>query len=677
MSAEPAGYRAFISYSHRDSHMAGWLHRRMESYSLPRTLRKQEPGEESAARYRLRPVFRDREELASSASLSASIQQALDASEALVVICTPAAATSRWVNEEIRYFRERHPQRPVLAFVAGGDPGADPRRDPEHAAIPLYLLLADITQADGPLSEPLAADGRREGDGRQAAFLKLAAGLLGVPYDRLRQRELHRRQKRWAMAGSASLVLAAVFAAMAWRATVARNDARAARAQAELELISERQTRDFLLSVFQLADPGEARGEKVTVREVLESAVARIDSTDFARPVIRSRFLATMGQAYSSLGMNRRSVELLRQSLNSLPQDEMTEETWTQRIDSQLELADVFFDMGEYDAALDTLDSATSGEAGSHLGPMQIVQASNIRGDVLSYLERDEEAMAAYEQALQELDRASPTREEEASSRSRSLGGVAVLQHFAGEYDEALHNYAEVVNILLPVYGKRHPDTIWAMVSWGSAAYSAGDVETAREAWTQSVQLAREVLGETHPEVGTIKNNLGRLLFETGDYAQAETLLREGLLIDRTHRSEGFDDLAFTLNNLALTRMAQGDNQEARTLLEEALKIAEASRHRMLGPILVGLADINCQAGDTGTGMELAQRSVVVTEAEYGEDDWRSQRALLTAAYCKHLAGQATNLKLLNQARDALHERWGPESYFSRRADEQLENMGG
>lgn len=668
-------YRAFLSYSHRDSRLAARLHRRLEAYRVPRKLRNGIVQDGEAVQQRVRPVFRDRDELASATSLTHSIEQALDASAALVVICSPAASASRWVNEEIRYFRQRHPDRPVFPFVVAGDPGLDPRAHPDTAAFPPKLALLDIDQPEGPLSERIAADARPEADGFHSAFLKLVAGLLCVSYDQLRQRDLVRRQKNWMLAGSASLALTATFAVLAWRATVARNEAREARAQAELELLSERQTREFLLSVFHLADPGEARGNEVTVREVLDRAVTRIDNTEFTRPEIRSRFLATMGQAYSSLGINQRSIELLQQSLAALPTvslagGPLSAEAWSQRIDSQLELADVQFSMGDYDQALAALDAATAKESQLHMGLAEKARAANIRGDIFSYTERDAEAMAAYESALALLDGAVLSREEGASIRTRSMGGIALLHQLAGDFAESQSVYSAIVDMLVPVFGEMHPDTIWAMTSWGSAAYSNGDLMTAQSAWNKALASARKALGEDHPEVGTIKNNLARLKFESGAYAEAEVLLRDALAIDRSRRSAGFDDLAYTLNNLALVRMALGDPQEAQSLLEQALPIAEDSHHRMLGPILTGLADIQCQAAIAG-GPELAARAVTAGREEFGSDDWNSQRAALTQAYCGALAGGQVDLKAVDAALCAITTRWGDQNYFSLHATEQ------
>ena len=676
MPPEPASfrYRAFISYAHRDERFSKRLHRRLESYRPPRGAVAGGTADETRD-VRIKPVFRDQEELASSDSLSFAIKDALDRSEVLIVLCSPTAAKSRWVNEEICYFRRNFPDRKVCPIIVAGDPGADPRVKPDIASFPLALLLADPDDPDGPYREPLAADARKQADGFTIAFLKLAAGILGVPFDRLRQRDLRRRQQRMVLGLLASTALSITLAVMAWRATVARNEAREARAQAELELLSEQQTRAFLLSVFRLADPGEARGNSVTVREVLDRAVARIDSAEFARPVIRSRFLATMGLAYSSLGINFRSVELLEESLRALPLDSFSPEDWRQDVRSRLELADVWFDMGEYDNSLDMLDAVNEAAGYGPLPPEQRARAANIRGDVFSYLERDDEAMREYRKAQSAAEAESLSPEASAAIRHRALGGIAILHYFAGEFETAQRELEQVVGIAVPAFGEMHPDSIWALTTWGSAAYANDDIETALEAWSRSLDISVKVLGESHPEVGTIKNNLARLYLETGDYPRSEEFLRAALAIDRAHRSENFDDLAYLLNNLALVRMARGDFAEARELLTEALTIAEGSNHRMLGPVLASLADIECEQGRLEKGASLARRAVDLTGAEFGEDDWHSHHAAVVQAWCASLRGGRVDPSASVAAVSELVDHWGKGSWFALRALEQQKTI--
>ena len=221
----PRRYAAFISYSHADARWAGWLQKQLESFGVPRRLVGTE-GEHGPVPARLSPVFRDREELASASDLSGRITQALENSDALVVICSPAAARSRWVNEEIRSYRRtgRGNRIHCLLVPTGPEKGTAPAFPP--------ALTEPLADGETPL-EPIAADLRESGDGPALARQKLIAGLLGIGLDDLRQREAQRRQRRLAWIAAASVAGMAVAAVLATQAHIARNDAQRRQAQAE------------------------------------------------------------------------------------------------------------------------------------------------------------------------------------------------------------------------------------------------------------------------------------------------------------------------------------------------------------------------------------------------------------------------------------------------------------
>ncbi|HKX55889.1 MAG TPA: toll/interleukin-1 receptor domain-containing protein, partial [Xanthomonadales bacterium] len=158
-------YKAFISYSHRDETWARWLQNALERYRVPRHLVGM-PGAFGPIPARLNPVFRDREDLSSASDLTAQIKGELERSESLVVICSPAAAASPWVGEEIRYFHSLGRADRILAVIVGGDPQA---RDPADSCFPQAML----NSGDGVRREPLAADARRYADGKRLALLKI------------------------------------------------------------------------------------------------------------------------------------------------------------------------------------------------------------------------------------------------------------------------------------------------------------------------------------------------------------------------------------------------------------------------------------------------------------------------------------------------------------------------
>ncbi len=206
-------FRAFVSYSHADAAIAQKLHRKIETYRLPHHLRDRATDDPDNGR--MGRIFRDREDLPAAEDLSESVKQALAGSQVLVVICSPDAQASIWVAREIELFRALHPGRPVLAALVRGEP---------EEAFPTALR-------DG--AEPLAADLRKEGDGWRLGFLKIVAGIAGVPLDALVQRDATRRIRRvMAVTGGALVALLAMIG-MTIFALQSRNEAQHQQAEAE------------------------------------------------------------------------------------------------------------------------------------------------------------------------------------------------------------------------------------------------------------------------------------------------------------------------------------------------------------------------------------------------------------------------------------------------------------
>ena len=215
-SHEPARYWAFISYSHRDRRWGDWLHRSLETYRVPRRL-VGKPSRDGVVPGRVFPIFRDREELPVSADLGQNINQALRESRYLIVICSPRSAASRWVNEEVLYFKRLGRADRILALIVEGEPNASdgkPGVPPGDECFPeaMRFHLGEGGGLSAYCAEPIAADARDGKDGRDNARLKLLAGLLGVNYDALKRRDERRRRARRLLAAGIGLVIAVLLA---------------------------------------------------------------------------------------------------------------------------------------------------------------------------------------------------------------------------------------------------------------------------------------------------------------------------------------------------------------------------------------------------------------------------------------------------------------------------------
>jgi formylglycine-generating enzyme required for sulfatase activity len=183
-------YRAFISYSHQDTTWAKWLQRGLEGFKIDKDLAGRETARGTIPES-LRPTFRDREDFTAGEALPAQTHAALDASNALVVVCSPDSAKSNYVNEEIRSFKSRHPDRPIIPLIVGGKPD-DPTQ--ECFAPALRHKFDAKGRTTKRKAELLAADAREQGDGNDLALAKVIAGLLGLSSDDVfRRAERERR----------------------------------------------------------------------------------------------------------------------------------------------------------------------------------------------------------------------------------------------------------------------------------------------------------------------------------------------------------------------------------------------------------------------------------------------------------------------------------------------------
>ncbi len=209
--------RATLVYSHRDRAWGERLATALEDYRVPGRLIGRE-GRIGKVPAKLTPILRDKEEVPPSLVLGEQMREALVASEFLIVVCSPAAAQSQRINEEILTFKRMGRSDRILALTVAGEPNAADRGLPaKRECYPPALRFN--ANPDGTLSaersEIAAIDVRRGRESFEEARLRLAAALAGVGYDALKRREdetARRRRQVWTVAaGIAGVALFALF----------------------------------------------------------------------------------------------------------------------------------------------------------------------------------------------------------------------------------------------------------------------------------------------------------------------------------------------------------------------------------------------------------------------------------------------------------------------------------
>jgi tetratricopeptide (TPR) repeat protein len=532
-------YRAFLSYSHRDARWGTWLHKALESYRPPKQLIGTVTARGPVPK-RLAPIFRDREELATATDLGTVINEALRQSACQIVICSPNSASSKWVNEEILAFKRLGREDRIFCLIVDGEPNAsdDPAHTQEECFPPaLRFKLGPDGNLSTARTEPIAADARQGKDGRTNAKLKLIAGILGVGFDGLRQREQRRRQRQLFAIASGAIAGMVITSGLAAAALIARATAQRQTVIAKREAETARQTTAFLVDLFKISDPSEARGNSLTAREVLDKGATRVESQLAKQPAVQATLLDTLGTVYMGLGLYNQAKPLLESAV-------------------------------------------TKRQALMPAEPADLALSLSHTGDLLSLRAEYPAAESAYHRAIA-LQSALPPDQRDDAALARSLYGLGNEQEEAGQFAAAERSLRAALTLQQRLFKGPNVDTARTLqvLAW---AVNERDLNEAIPLMQSAVAMQRTLWGaEPYPEYAYALNDLGLLLKSKGDYNGSEKLLRESMAMYRRLLGDKHKEIATSLQNLALVLQLKGDLEGANVTFRQAL----AMQRELLGNV--------------------------------------------------------------------------------------------
>jgi tetratricopeptide (TPR) repeat protein len=588
--SEPPRYWAFISYSHRDSAWADWLHKAIEHYHPPKALVGTSTSRGVIPK-RLSPVFRDREELPSATDLGALLMAALGSSRAQVVICSPQAAKSKWVNEEIIAFKRLGGEERIFCLIVDGEPNASdmPGRESEECFPPAlrYKLGADGGLSD-VRSEPIAADARAGKDGKHNAKLKLISGLLGVGFDSLRRREQQRRNRRlfvFSCSAAAGMVLTTGLAAYA---LIQRGAAQRQTVRAEAEARTAKETTRFLVDLFKISDPSEARGNSVTAREMLDKGATRVDAELSKVPAIQATLMDTLGTVYMGLGL--------------------------------------------YDQARPLLDRAvTTRRALAANVPADLSDSLGHQGELL-FLQADySESETAYREAIR-IESSQPNDPDSPAQLADSYYGLGKLLSAQAKYPEAELSLRKALKLQQQIYGDSDPRVARTLKDLGREQFDAGDLNAAIPLIRKAVAMQRELRhGDPYPDLAEVLNDMGLVLWEHGDYDEAEKFSREALAMKQRLLGEKHPEIAAGMQNLASSLQNKGDLAGAETLYAQAYAMERdllGENHPDVAQALMNLAALRYDRGDAQGAIANMREVLAIYRKAYAGDHPDTARTL-------------------------------------------------
>jgi tetratricopeptide (TPR) repeat protein len=595
-------YRAFISYSHHDSGWASWLHSSLEKYRPPKLLIGTVTARGEVPR-RIAPIFRDRDELPSATDLGSQINAALTGSACQIVICSPHAAKSKWVNEEILAFKRLGREDCVFCLIVGGEPNATdiPGRADEECFPPALRFRLG---ADGELStartEPIAADARPAKDGKSNAKLKLISGLLGVGFDSLRRREQQRRNRRLFVFSCAAMAGMVITSGLAGYALIERGAAQRQTVRAEAEARTAQETTRFLVDLFKISDPSEARGNTVTAREMLDKGASRVDRELAKEPAIQATLMDTLGAVYMGLGL--------------------------------------------YNLARPLLDRAVATRRSLHnLDPLELSYSLSHQGDLLVLQAEYDAGEKAYREAIR-IESMRPDDRQSQAELANSLYGLGTLLALAGHYPEAESTLRAALTLQQALYGASHPAIARTLKDLARAVADGGDLKSAIPLMQRAVAMQRELRGsEPHPDLAEVLNDMGLLLDESGDADGSERFYRESLDMNRRLHGDKHPEIANGLENVALSLQDKGDLAGAENLLRQSLQMRRellGVNHPVVGRTLLNLASLQYDRGASKEALANMREVLAIYRKAYPADNPEIARVLNTIGFWLTMSGE-------------------------------------
>jgi non-specific serine/threonine protein kinase/serine/threonine-protein kinase len=439
--------------------------------------------------------------------------------------------------------------------------------------------------------------------------------------------------------------------------TMALQAARIARERdrANREASTAEQVSDFLVDLFEVSDPSEARGNSITAREVLDKGASQIDRELADQPVVKGRLLYTIGRVYRNLGLYEEAESMLRSALAR--QEGALGEAHPQTLENRMQLGWLHLLRGRYEDAASTYEQ-TLEIARQSLGdddPMALRAASRL-ANTYRLQARDEEALRLFEETLaaqrRVLDKDDP-------GLQSTLVNFAALRRNMGRLDEVEPLLLEVLESDRRMLGEDHPNTLTTMNELANLYVAQGRLDEAEPLYLDVLRLRRKVFGEQHLRTRMAMHGLATLYMNMGRPEEAEPL--RTAIFEMSRRDDG-EEHRRTLNakgRLANLYRVQGRKIEAERLFRETL---EAQR-RTLGPddydtrdTLVNLAALMKSLGNYDEAERLLLEALEADRRADGDDH---PATLIT----KHvLVGLYKEQRRLDEA-----ERLGTETLQARR----------
>ncbi|HEY0231959.1 MAG TPA: serine/threonine-protein kinase, partial [Dokdonella sp.] len=415
--------------------------------------------------------------------------------------------------------------------------------------IVLSALAAD-PQRRYPSAEALATDIRRFLDGRP-----IAARGDGNAY-RFRMFVL---RHRYVLGAAVSIFIVCIAATV-----ISLRQARIAGEQATRAEAAQQ----FLVGVFEQANPDENKGDAISARSLLQKGELQLGGDATRQPAIQADLTGLIGSLYWNIGDYERAEALIGKAVAMTADARVPDEIKARNFGR---LATIEHDKHKFDATIEHAGRALefARRAGS-AGARDAIEARRVMALAMIGQGRAKDALPLLRDVL---------AEERLSLGDRSEAVVLDLYMLGNALDE-LSDYAESETVLREsiatarsIHGNLHSSVANGLNELGLMLGHKGDVVGSEAPLREALDINRQLYGADHRETLVSRSNLLRVLENEGRFEEA---LQGRLDVLKSTQAIGDarpEQIAYAYNFIALDYRNLGRAVEAEQASREALAV--------------------------------------------------------------------------------------------------------